>query len=144
RSITRFAAKLSDLDAKAHAELAKMASEANRTDTEREELSAAARIAPANALYAAKRACALAPTGKPRALDACERAERMIDFGDPDDEEAAEALAEAHEELAGALTKDVEAAGARAHEIRGRLPLAQQLEVALNAKDRIRALRALL
>ena len=139
-SITRLAAKLSDLDAEAHSTLARMATEAGRTRTAADELSAAARIAPGNALYAAKLARALAPSGGRRALDACEGAERLIDFGLRDHEAAANELEAAYKTLAAYLAD----ASSRATAIGGRLTLPDELESALKKKDPVAALKAML
>jgi tetratricopeptide (TPR) repeat protein len=77
----RLAVRLSDIDASAHERLAEMASKTDATEIAIDELSAAARIAPGDPLYAAKLALALAETRDVRAAEACKRAERLTDFG---------------------------------------------------------------
>jgi hypothetical protein len=157
-AITRFAATLSDLDAQAHADLAEMAIKANRYETATAEWSAATRIAPGNARYAACRALTLASSGDNRAFDICERAERMIDFGDQDDQEAAEALAGAYGRLEDAcreaiapyekrgektpekLSQDLARAAAGAAATRGCLSLRKELLYALGKEDPVAGL----
>jgi tetratricopeptide (TPR) repeat protein len=78
----KLAVRLSDIDARAHERLAEMAHRIGKMGVVVDELSAAARIAPAEPLYAAKLAVALAETGdSARAEEACKRAERLTDFG---------------------------------------------------------------
>jgi hypothetical protein len=139
-TLAKFAGKLSDLDAEAHASLAQMANEANKPQTAAEHLRAAARIAPANAHYAAKLARLLAPDGDRPAFDACERAERLIDFGAGEHTEAAQDLHAAYEEL----RQHLEVTSSRAKAIGGRLGFPVDLKRALDAKDRVAALAKLL
>jgi tetratricopeptide (TPR) repeat protein len=95
--IARLAVRLSDVDAVAHQRLAQLAADTGRLDIAARELSAAARIAPADPLYAAQLALVLAKKGDlGGAAQACVRAERLIDFGDPGQEKAQDRLIEAY------------------------------------------------
>jgi hypothetical protein len=141
----KFAAKLSDLDADGHASLAQMASEAKKSKIAADEFAAAARIAPASPDYAAKLALTLAPKGDRRALDACERAERLIDFGARDEDaepgtSPAEILHMAYVEVA----KHIDEAAKRATDVEGRLTLPHVLQEAEKADGRVDALTTLL
>jgi tetratricopeptide (TPR) repeat protein len=96
----RLAVRLSDIDASAHERLARAATEAHRVDIATDELSAAARIGPANPTYAAGLAKVLAEThDKGRAEEACKRAERLIDFGEPEQTSAQDSVIAAYRAL---------------------------------------------
>jgi tetratricopeptide (TPR) repeat protein len=139
-SLSKLSAKLSDLDAQGHDALARMAGEAGRTKTAAKQLSAASRIAPWNALYASKLARTLAPSGGRPALDACERAERLIDFGLTEHTEAAEELIAAY----AVLSRKLPEAGSKADAIRGRRDLPNVLQEALGKDDPVSKLTSLL
>jgi hypothetical protein len=139
--IARLAARLSDIDASAHHKLAELALETDQLHIAVDELSAAARIAPANPLYAADLALALARTDdRGRAAEARARAKRLIDFGDPDQKEAQDSLIEAYR-----ASRDPDDA-ARATQLETRKTLSDELEKCdLGSPDgRIAALVSLL
>lgn len=93
----RLAIGLSDVDATAHARLAELAEDTGQLHIALQELSAAARIAPADPLYAAHLALVFAKNKqRGRACEACARAEHLIDFGDPDQKQAQDLLIEAY------------------------------------------------
>jgi cytochrome c-type biogenesis protein CcmH/NrfG len=124
-AIARLAVRLADVDAAAHDRLAGVAEEAGRLDVAVAELSAAARIAPAKPLYAAKLAHAFARSrDRSGALEACARARRLIDFGDERQRDAHTELIAAYRELGdedearmlesrGRLTRELESAARR-------------------------------
>lgn len=114
--MVRLAMRLSDVDAAAHQKLAMLAvglsdkdvlanQQAQKPKSERleiaeRELSAAARIAPHNPLFGAQRAYILATSDdRGRASEACARAERLIDFADPDQKPAQDWLIAAYRAL---------------------------------------------
>ena len=85
----QLAVRLSDIDASAHERLAEMARSTGKLGIAVDELSAAARIAPTTAVYAAKLALALAESDDvDRAAEAARRAERLTDFGLDDHRDA--------------------------------------------------------
>jgi tetratricopeptide (TPR) repeat protein len=121
--IARLAVRLSDIDASAHHRLAQLASETGQLGIAVEELSAAARIAPADSLYAADLALALARTHDlGRAAEARARAERLIDFGDPGQKRAQDLLIKAYR------ASDEAADHARAEGLETRKRLSDELE----------------
>jgi tetratricopeptide (TPR) repeat protein len=139
--IARLAARLSDIDASAHHQLARLALETGQLGIAVEELSAAARIAPADPLYAADLALALAKTRDlGRAAEARARAERLIDFGDPGQKRAQDSLIEAYR------TSGERADLARAEALETRKALSDELEECevRRPHDRIAALAGLL
>lgn len=98
--IATLAVQISDIDPGAHVRLADLAFTMKRLDVAVDEIADAARIAPAEPLYAAKLAHALAASEDlGRAREACTRARRMIDFADPKQADAQLALIAAYKAL---------------------------------------------
>jgi predicted Zn-dependent protease len=96
----RLAVTVSDIDAVAHHRLAELALKMRRRRKAKEQASAAARIDPANPLYAAQLAFVLAADrDEGRASEACQRAERRIDWGSKGKEKAQDLVIHAYERL---------------------------------------------
>ena len=139
--IARLAVRLSDIDASAHHQLAQLALDTGQLRIAVEELSAAARIAPADPRYAADLALVLARTGDlGRAAEARARAERLIDFGEPDQKPAQDSLIEAYR------TSGAQADLDRATALETRKELSDELERCERRRphDRVAALAGLL
>jgi hypothetical protein len=137
RRLATLAVYLADVDAVAHQRLAEFAYRNGRLDIAADELSAAARIAPADPRYGAHRAFVLAKNeARERALAECARAEQLIDFGDLNQQEAQEWLIAAHR----ALGRDDYAS-----KLETRTGLATELDALhRNRNYTVQALRALL
>jgi tetratricopeptide (TPR) repeat protein len=134
--MAKLAVYLADVDAAAHKRFAAFAYENGKLEIAEEEFNAAARIAPADPSYAAELAFVLAQRDRERAFDACERAERLIDFADTGQGDAQRCLIDAYRAVRETT---------RASELEKRTQLAGKLDgLVENGRYDVRGLQELL